>query len=1122
MASTTSKEPSAGPQLRLLGAPRLELAGGDTHALERHTAALLVLLALNGPTPRAKAAALVWPEVDEQHANNSLRQRIFKLRQIAGRDVIVTDRLIALADDIGHDLYLPLSRLADDPEGCQGELLGSLEFADCSELDEWVGVARQRWRSELARALAELASRLEGEGRIATALRMSERLVELDPTQEHAHRRVMRLHYLRGDRAAALTAFDRCRLLLRAELGVLPDRETQDLQRLIENSEVPGTRATAPRPVAVLRPPRLIGREAEWHRLVEARILRQAVLIIGEAGIGKSRLLADFAAGHQCHVVRARPGDAAVPYAAMARVLRAAFEQWGIASGGTWVPEIARILPELGPSAPGQLQPLRLRQAIEKALGAKAAQGLLTIALDDVQFADAASLELVPALSVRGRHAEEPVQWLLASRPVELPAPLRAWAAAQDADALVTLQLAPLSGPAVEQLLDSLALPGFDASRWAPALLRHTGGNPMFILETLRSLLGQGADRARVPDRLPLPTDVATLIELRLQQLSSEALNLARVAALAGQDFTPELAAQALETRVIDLAEPWRELEDAQIIRENAFAHDLILEATRRTVPMPVARALHRNIARILESAGAPAARIGAHWRDANEPARAAVQFMLAGEAAYQAGNKQLECALFLDAAQCHELGGDRPGTFRVYRRGFDAILAVRPVAEAIAVADKMESLAGSNAERADALFVRQYLAFVQGANAQAHELGERVIQQARAAGERSIEFQALRVHASVLTRLGRPADAIGALEAARALAGEVGTPLDQAQPQAEYANCIEAAGRRVESIRLREAALLSLRELGNWSDSETFLTNQAAALGQLGQFEAALNAVDQAYSLIDHISEGHALHIGFNRATAGTLAAQAGEYEAGLRAFEKALECFDAAGQNVQRQHTGALFATMLITLGQFARAQQLLTGVTEAAGVRGVARREALLGRLSRAMGQHGGDHTQRALQLLQSGEHPASIHYQIELDASRDEPAGAALKRCLEIERRTQRDEFLGYALHARVRQVDCLRQLDPPRAVALADAVVEELASRWPSDLYLPELWWVAASAYDSQGRMADAQAMLRTARQWIQGFAVPRVPEAFRHSFLDRNPVNRAILAKASRSTPGQS
>jgi DNA-binding SARP family transcriptional activator len=1121
--------------LRLLGAPQLAIDGGGPIMLERRTAALLALLVLQGPTPRARAAALVWPEVDDVRASNSLRQRIYKLRQAAGRDVIVSDRHIALAADVAHDLAAPLAHLAENPEACRGELLGELDFSDCHELADWVSLARQRWRAELAHALAELASRWEGEGRIAGALRLAERLVELEPTAEHGHRRVMRLHYLRGDRAAALNAFDRCRSVLRSELGVLPDAETQQLQQLIESGAAAApARAAPPQPVQVLRPPRLVGREAEWLRLERAMAERRTLLVMGEAGVGKSRLLADFAAAHDGIVVSARPGDASVPYASLARLLRALLGA-GIVPGPAARPELARLLPELGAAPQGPFNPLRLRAAAQEVVqrpdlplpdfSRATAHAPAMLALDDAHFADAATLEMLPMLTpaptpgaAAAAAAAPGMHWVVASRPRELPAALDVWRNAGDADTLKVLTLQPLDEAGVQELLSSLALPGLDAARWAPALHRHTGGNPMFVLETLRALLqgGKGTFAAGVPAALPLPDDVGGLIERRLAQLSPEALDLARVAALAGQDFTPELAARVLERRVIDLAAPWAELESAQVIREQAFAHDLVLEATRGTVPKPVAAALHRRLAQLLKSAGSSPAQLAHHWRLAGAPLRAAQQFLTAAAHAQSRGHKQLEWSLFDEAATSFEQGGSLAGCFRALRAGLDACVAVRPAAEGEALVSRLRTLASDDTEKADALFAVQYLEFVRGNNARSAEVGATVVEQARACGARAVEFQALRHLGSAFARLGRSHAGIEVFERARAMLGEVGSVQDEAQLLAEMANCIETAGQRTRSVHMRTLVLAKSAALVNWSDRMNCLNSQAAALNVLGQPAQALVMADEAFAMADHISDGHALHVGFNRATAGTIALAAGEFTRSIAALEQSLACFTQAGLPIQHLTAQMLLAAAWVTLGQAARAQQLLAVDVLSAGPRTQARKALLLARLARVLGRDASVHSAAADTWVRTEREYAPVHYMVELEAARDDAPADALVRCRELESRARREEALGMALQARVRQVDCLRRLDAAAGARLALEVVAEAGALSPGDMYVPELWWVCHLAFEAAGEAAPAHAALARALAWISDHALPRTPPPFRHSFLQRNPVNRDVLAAAAR------
>ena len=75
----------------------------------------------------------------------------------------------------------------------------------------------------------------------------------------------------------------------------------------------------------------------------------------------------------------------------------------------------------------------------------------------------------------------------------------------------------------------------------------------------------------------------------------------------------------------------------------------------------------------------------------------------------------------------------------------------------------------------------------------------------------------------------------------------------------------------------------------------------------------------------------------------------------------------------------------------------------------------------------------------------------------------------------------------------------------------------MAEAHPSDLYWPEALWILHCAFEASGETLPAARALANARAWIEGFALPDVPEAFRHGFLHRQPVNRMLLAKARRA-----
>ena len=274
--------------LRLSQVPEVLRPDGQRLPLAPRDAALLAWLALEGPTPRARLASLLWPDSAPEAARNTLRQRLHQLRRQFEDPLVDGQARLALAETVTHDLH-----------GSDGLLEGSgVEIA--GEFGPWLAQQRERRQGRRLQGLAGRAESAEAAQDWPAALALAQELLHLQPLSEEAHQRLMRLHYLAGDRAAALLAFDRCEKRLKDEVGARPSAATLALLATVES---PGSAAAPPPPLAgvppsVLRPPRVFGRDAQVTALAEGWAADQVVALIGEAGMGKSRLFQEFAALH--------------------------------------------------------------------------------------------------------------------------------------------------------------------------------------------------------------------------------------------------------------------------------------------------------------------------------------------------------------------------------------------------------------------------------------------------------------------------------------------------------------------------------------------------------------------------------------------------------------------------------------------------------------------------------------------------------------------------------------------------------------------------------------------------------------------------------------------------------
>jgi len=328
----------------------------------------------------------------------------------------------------------------------------------------------------------------------------------------------------------------------------------------------------------------------------------------------------------------------------------------------TWLAELSRLLPELHDRYPGLPQPPQLDPADERrrlfdavctTLLCLAEGRPLILFLDDLQWSDVTSLELLHHLS--GWIGDAPVLIIGAFRrhEVEVDHPLQLYLPAwQRAGLLTLLPLEPLSEVAVGELLQELTTwPGEDSS-FGTLIYQETGGNPLFVVETVANL----HDAGRLPvsaedwsrdfraETLAIPSGVQGVIQARLQRLDELSRQVITAAAVMRSSFAAEVIQQVSGQSELEVLESLERLLANGLMVEQAeerfdFSHDKVREVAYAGLSQLRRRLLHRRVAESLERRyrgreEAVSERLAYHYERAGVPDKALDNYLQAGHMA--------------------------------------------------------------------------------------------------------------------------------------------------------------------------------------------------------------------------------------------------------------------------------------------------------------------------------------------------------------------------------------------------------------------------------------------------------------------------------------------------------
>ena len=617
----------------------------------RQGRALLAYLVLNHhrAVDRDELLDVLWSESPPADPDAALSSVLAKVRRAVGPDLITGRRALtlALAEEADVDVQNVVARI--EQAECS---LAEREFASAlcgagSSLSllaqpllpglqgDWVDEWRRHFDALRPRALeaAARAALALGGDHLAHAERAASALVEIQPFRESAYAWLMQAQARRGDVPEAMRTFERLRTLLRDELGTTPSPEFVELHgKLLHEG---AAALPAPSPCDGLPLPGAVARSPEEGAFVgRASVLQQMraawdaartgeselVILLGEPGVGKTRVASHFAA--EVHAAGAKvlygraDEDALLPHQPFVEALRPLLAADLRSLSDEQRDLLSRLSPDLCPAgapAEASAETLRYRlfQAVVDVLGRATGRSPVLLLLDDLHWADQPTLLLLRHLM------RSPGLGGLLVVATARDADLAGGSQLNDAlvdirrdRSFVRIRLAGLEESETEQLIASRlghdVTPGF-----VTRLCEQTAGNAFFIGETLRALIasdlpatvGEGS-----LDTVGVPDGVADVILRRVRGLSPLASDALVAAAVAGRRFRLDVVEQLVDAGSEELIVALEESIAAGLVCELsdavdvfAFAHAVVRDVLYRQLTASRRVRLHHRVAQALE-----------------------------------------------------------------------------------------------------------------------------------------------------------------------------------------------------------------------------------------------------------------------------------------------------------------------------------------------------------------------------------------------------------------------------------------------------------------------------------------------------------------------------------------
>ena len=646
-------------EILLLGPLEFKYGGNQLHIRRRLVRTLLAYLGYQQVMiSRAELLLLFWPDESDTVGRKRLREILSKLRQeLPDPDILLTnddqvgldqeriyvdaldfeilnEQVIRSAQQIPQNLALPDNthqRLIRAINLWRSPLfMAGFNPPDTSELDHWFSETRNVLENSRLFLLERLADHEAAIGDLESAVQNIRKVIEYDRLNEAFHIRLIKWLMALGRRNEAINHRDYLEKLFQQEGYLEIPEEIYEIcdtvkkpDRLFEVDE----KVFWPAPSFIRVA--FVNRQEELKKLKAAYQQGGIVSIKGESGVGKTRLVYEFfqnlVPSPRLLFAPSRIREDYFSFQPLIELLRYSIlqDEWQNLDK-VWIKHLLNLLPELNTTFPDLNPPGDILATDVKTLIYEAVHQLFLISaqndrilmfFDDAQWIDQDTLGLLSYLIERNFFPQKGLL-VFTSEIDEQENKFKEFLEHQTTiqPYFTSIELGDLEEQEIAMLVQHVLGRRWEKNR-LENLIQKTGGNPLFIIETLRAVLEFSPESvySEKIGYLPVPGSIQTLIRDRLKRLSLKTHQMLYTAALVGMEFTPEIIEAVSGQEMFEIVQQLEEAERLNIIRpsvkadtigEYTFVYEKIQEVLLLELSQARKRVLHHQVANGLVSLG--------------------------------------------------------------------------------------------------------------------------------------------------------------------------------------------------------------------------------------------------------------------------------------------------------------------------------------------------------------------------------------------------------------------------------------------------------------------------------------------------------------------------------------